>query len=218
MNLFKARCAIFNLNREVWNYFPALIIFLLSALFLLMDSDTNNLLRFDRELIQQGEYWRILSCNFIHTNWFHLLMNCIGFFVVSVIFKDYVKPLWMHFFCLGALILNTLLLFFWSPELYYYVGFSGALHGILFALSIASIRKEPLLAYAILFSFSLKILLEQTNGAPDSISKLIEANVAIDAHLWGALSGVLLGMGYLLYQKGRVSFKKKKKKDLFLSR
>lgn len=189
------------MKREITHQIPVLIVFLLSALCLAMANELSDALRFDRQLIHSGEFWRVVTSNFIHTNWPHLLMNSIGFFLILEIFRYSVSEVWIHFFCWGAVILNTSFLFLWSPDMHFYVGFSGALHGVVFSLCIASIGKYTLISCIILVGLCSKLFFEQINGGSDYISRLIDANVAIDAHLWGALSGLLLGLVYLLCKK-----------------
>ena len=43
----------------------------------------------------------------------------------------------------------------------------------------------------------LKIAHEQFYGASTDVSNLIEANIAVNAHLWGALGGLLFSIIYL---------------------
>ncbi len=189
------------MTRSLLNYLPPLITLVLSAALLLSSEKTQNLLIFDRQLIQQGELWRLVTCNFLHTNWSHLVINCLGLYLIWSLFIHAAKQIWMHaFFCFPTII-TTIFLFFWSPELKLYVGFSGALHGVIFALALASLKKQRLLAGIVLLSFSIKIIYEQIYGASASVSQLIEADVAIDAHLFGALSGILLGSAFLFQQK-----------------
>lgn len=49
-----------------------------------------------------------------------------------------------------------------------------------------------------LIGVTIKLVHEQIVGANEQVSKLIEANVAIDAHLWGAIGGLLFVLLYWL--------------------
>jgi membrane associated rhomboid family serine protease len=42
-----------------------------------------------------------------------------------------------------------------------------------------------------LIGVTIKLIHEQLVGANKQVSELIEANVAIDAHLWGAIGGLI---------------------------
>jgi membrane associated rhomboid family serine protease len=49
-----------------------------------------------------------------------------------------------------------------------------------------------------LIGVTIKLIHEQLVGANEQVSDLIEANVAIDAHLWGAIGGLLFVLFYRL--------------------
>ncbi len=53
--------------------------------------------------------------------------------------------------------------------------------------------------YLLFFGVWLKIAHEQYYGASTEVASLINANVAIDAHLWGALGGLVFSCCYLLF-------------------
>ncbi len=174
------------------------MVFLVGSLLLISFSEINNPMRYDRQLIEQGELWRLITANFMHTNWYHLLMNAAGVALLMMLFNRLIAPLWLHFFYWGAVLLNTVLLFFFAPDLHYYVGFSGALHGLVIGLSLATIKQQPLTSSMLLLIFVFKVIHEYYQGASLSLSQLIEAPIATDAHLWGGVSGLILFLSYLL--------------------
>ena len=49
----------------------------------------NHQLAFDRDLIAQGEGWRIITGNLAHTNLWHLLLNLSGLCVIYSLFREY---------------------------------------------------------------------------------------------------------------------------------
>ena len=49
----------------------------------------NHLLSFDRDLIDKGEGWRIITGNLAHTNGWHLLLNLSGLAVLYSLFREY---------------------------------------------------------------------------------------------------------------------------------
>ena len=51
--------------------------------------------------------------------------------------------------------------------------------------------------YLLFLGVWLKIAHEQFYGASTDVSNLIEASVAVNAHLWGALGGLLFSVIYL---------------------
>jgi rhomboid family GlyGly-CTERM serine protease len=99
--------------------------------------------------------------------------------------------------------LNTLLLYFLSPQLHGYVGLSGALHGTIVAFGLADWPKNKWTSTALIIGVTAKLIYEQLYGSSESVKQLINANVAVDAHLWGAVSGVLVGAVYLFWRYRR---------------
>ena len=47
----------------------------------------------------------------------------------------------------------------------------------------------------------LKVVHEQTYGASEEVAKLIAANVAIDAHLFGTVTGSVIIVYYIVTKK-----------------
>jgi len=81
-----------------------------------------------------------------------------------------------------------------------YVGLSGVLHGIFVFGAIMDIKSKDKTGYLLFIGVWLKIAHEQIYGASTDVSDLIEASVAVDAHLWGAIGGLLFSIIYLVLQ------------------
>ncbi|MCW8334663.1 rhombosortase [Vibrio paucivorans] len=140
--------------------------------------------------IADGQWWRILTGNFTHTNFAHLGMNLAGLWVICYLFKPSAKTL------LFALVILSLFVGVGNifTDMTTYVGLSGALHGLFgyFALQeVLQGRKGSLLLVAGLIA---KVLWEHLIGASESTSAMINAKVAIEAHLSGSLGGFALAL------------------------
>jgi rhomboid family GlyGly-CTERM serine protease len=159
------------------------------------------LLEFNRELIADGQYWRILTGNFLHTNGWHLLLNIAGLLLLSQLFGQY----YTHIRIIAFSIINCcavgVMLYFFTPDIYYYVGLSGFLHGLFVAGCLEEITRGIRFSYLLLLGVGVKIIHEQLVGAPAQMSELIGASVAVDAHLYGALTAVPMYVCYRLYVK-----------------
>ena len=149
-------------------------------------------LRYEREAVLQGEYWRLLTGHLVHGSWRHLLLNCAGLGLIAALFpRDYPlgRWLWIALFSVVAIDLGFV---FYEPQLQWYVGLSGVLHGALAAGAVAWWRHEPkplaLLLSAILFG---KLAWEQWHGALPLSGTL---TVVVDAHLFGAIGGLAAGV------------------------
>ncbi|MFM2609616.1 rhombosortase [Vibrio chagasii] len=151
----------------------------------------------DKSAIVDGQWWRILTGNFSHTNYSHLLMNLAGLWIISYLFQPTRKQL------ISALVLISLVtgLALLLSSIQIYVGLSGTLHGLfgLFALREAlNGRKSSWLLVAGLIA---KIAWEQFVGPSSTTGELINARVAIEAHLAGALAGGFLAIISLVLSK-----------------
>lgn len=146
-------------------------------------------LRYEREAVLQGEYWRLLTGHLVHGSWLHLLMNGLGLGLVAALFdRDYTLPAWLliALFSVVAIDLGFVL---YEPQLLWYVGLSGVLHGALAAGAVAWWRHESkLLALLLSVIFVGKLTWEQWRGALPLSGDL---PVVVDAHLYGAIGGVI---------------------------
>jgi rhomboid family GlyGly-CTERM serine protease len=172
-----------------------LLVAALVLLSLLCESGTGEharlLLRYEREAVLQGEYWRLLTGHLVHGSWLHLWLNCAGLGLIAALFPDHYST--RQWLLIGLLSLVTIDLgfVFWEPQLTWYVGLSGVLHGALAAGAIAWWRYETKrLALALSLIFAGKLLWEQLHGALPLSGGLA---VVVDAHLYGAIGGVIAG-------------------------
>ncbi|MGR5119257.1 rhombosortase [Vibrio astriarenae] len=146
-----------------------------------------------RQYIVDGEWWRVVSGHFTHTNHYHLLMNLAALWVMAFIFKPQPQSLAVVF---TASSITIGLLNFLTP-VQEYAGLSGVLHSVFayFALNEAlnGLKSSWLLVAGIV----AKVSWEQLYGASASTAQLIQASVAVDAHMFGVVVGLLLAIGRL---------------------
>mgnify|MGYP003388787040 CR=1 FL=1 len=162
------------------------------------------------QLISHGELWRTFTGHFFHTNGIHLLLNLAALALLWALHGHFydIKS-YSLLFIISALICSAGLYFF-SPETRQYVGLSGVLHGIFVFGAIMDIRHKDKTGYLLFVGVWLKIAHEQFYGASEQVSSLIDANVAIDAHLWGAVGGLLFSFCYVLMTKKKTFSKNNK--------
>ena len=139
----------------------------------------------DSNAIAEGHWWRILTGNFSHTNYSHLLMNLAGLWIISYLFQPSKKQLVLALLVI-SLVTGIALLF---SSIQIYVGLSGTLHGLfgLFALSEALNGRRS--SWLLVLGLIAKIAWEQFVGPSSTTGELINARVAIEAHLAGTLTG-----------------------------
>ncbi len=148
-------------------------------------------LRYDRVWIAQGEAWRFATAHFAHLSWSHLALNGAGLLLVwFLVGANYSLRHWL---LVTGVIVLSMDGAFWvlNPELHWYVGMSGMLHGLLAAGIVARFpRLEPeTLVLAALMT--IKIGWEQLAGPVPGSVLTSGGPVVVDAHLYGALGGVL---------------------------
>lgn len=179
-----------------------LILIGLAVLAFFSPDDIRELLIYDRGRIQSGEFWRLLTGHFLHTNLNHLLLNCAAVAVLWVLHSDYYRALgYLLLVVLLALLTGVGLLFF-SPSVSWYVGLSGVLHGLIIWGGIHDIQRGWMTGYLIVLGTAGKVAWEQFGGDTSAAAALIGAPVAIDAHLWGAVAGALVPGLWLVFGGG----------------
>lgn len=153
-----------------------------------------SLVNWHRYLILDGQWWRILSGNFTHTNFAHLGMNLGGFWIISYIFKPSEKELLALLLTIGV---SVGLLNFLS-DMNGYVGLSGLLHGLFAYFALQESLNGRKSSWLLVLGVIAKVTWEMTVGASQSTSDLINARVAVEAHLFGVVSGFALALFYKL--------------------
>ena len=141
--------------------------------------------------IEQFELWRLITATFCHTNFNHLAMNLIGLVVILALFIDTFKNKTLCFLIAFNSLFIGLSLFLFEPNVIWYVGFSGVLHGLFSYGVINDIRNKDKWGVILGIGLSGKIIHEQLTGAQQSTIDLIGAPVLVNAHLYGAIAGIL---------------------------
>ncbi len=121
-------------------------------------------------------------------------MNLAGLWIISYLFQPSKKQLVLALLVI-SLVTGIALLF---SSIQIYVGLSGTLHGLfgLFALSEALNGRRS--SWLLVLGLIAKIAWEQLIGPSCTTGELINARVAIEAHLAGALAGGFISIASFL--------------------
>lgn len=180
------------------NLLPAIIVSLIVVAIQFFPQSLRQILRYDRAAISDGELWRIITGHLAHLGWSHLAMNVAGLCLITYIFappgKVWVWTAWMFVTALAT----SAGMYFFSPQLSFYVGLSGVLHGMIVIGALRWIRQGDFMGLFVLIIIVAKIAWEQLFGALPLSQQMAGGPVAVDAHLWGALGGLAVGLWSLI--------------------
>lgn len=184
-----------SLRRLVLQHWPLLLV-MLPCLLLAGGGETARLLlRYDRSAILHGEVWRLLTGNFVHLGAGHLLEDMAGLVLLWLLYAD-VLPGWRTPLVIlaGSLAVGFGLLL-GDPGVEWYVGISGALDTLWAAGALMLIRRRDRFGWVLMVFQLAKLAYEQSFGPLPFSNATSGGGIIVDAHLYGALAGALLGFG-----------------------
>ena len=182
------------MNREFTpgRFLCPLLLSLVCVLIALLPEPLIDSLQYHRANIAGGELWRLVSAHLTHLGWGHLIMNLAGFWLILALFPA-TRPALRCLSLLLALTLGTSIgLWLFSPQVTWYRGLSGILHGLLCWGALSQLKQQPGVSLFILSFVILKLFWEQWQGPLPGSESLASGSVIVDAHLYGAASGVIL--------------------------
>ena len=141
-----------------------------------------------------GEWWRLLSAHLVHLGTAHMLLNVVGLGLLYLLFAPLLTlSSWALGTLLSALAVSLGLLVA-SPEISWYVGLSGVLHGLFAVGLVAMSRSERRLAIGLAAGLVVKLIWEQLAGPVPGSAMTAGGPVVVDAHLYGAIGGWLASL------------------------
>ena len=144
-------------------------------------------LRYDRTALAGGQWWRLLSAHIVHLDFDHAALNSLGLVLMWALFaRDYRPPQWLAI-VLGSIAAIDVGLWMRDSTVAWYVGSSGALHGIMAAGTLAHLRRRDMDGAILAVFIVAKLAYEQSAGALPFTNS--HAGVVVDAHLFGTLGG-----------------------------
>jgi len=151
--------------------------------------------RYDRAAILDGEAWRLVTGHLLHADVHHLGWNVFGVLLVWFLFaRDYTPRQWLAILLTSTAVTSAGFLLL-EPELDWYVGFSGVLHGCMAAGLVAWLRstRDPL-TWLVAGLFAAKLGWEHFQGALPFTAGTLSLPVVHEAHTYGAIGGVLAAL------------------------
>lgn len=165
---------------------------IIGALALIGNSATE-VLRYDRGAILDGEYWRLVTGHLVHAGIAHTLLNMAGLLLIMFLFPE-PWPLWVWLQRVFIISLGISALMLWRiPELGWYVGLSGTLHGLFVLGFWWSYRQGDRFSLLLLAVLLAKLIWEHFQGPISSNEELVGVPVLVEAHSYGAIcAGIYL--------------------------
>lgn len=152
-------------------------------------TDLVEIMRFSRQDISDGQWWRLLTGNLVHLGYPHLFLNLAGLAVISLLLAPAMTAMQWSVTGVVSMLAVGLGLLWFDLQLNWYVGLSGVLYGLLLGGAIAEFKRQKLVA-AIIAVYTLgKIGWEQIYGAVESSEKIAGGAVIVNAHLYGMVGG-----------------------------
>jgi rhomboid family GlyGly-CTERM serine protease len=148
-------------------------------------------LQYDRQAILAGQVWRLVTGHLAHLGMGHLLLNLAGLALVWALVGSALptaRCLAVSLICALGVSLGLLL---FDPAVQRYVGFSGVLHGLFAAGAMGRLRVGMQGAWPMLGVLALKLAWEQIAGPLPGSAAAAGGAVIVNAHLYGALTGLL---------------------------
>jgi rhomboid family GlyGly-CTERM serine protease len=170
---------------------PGIVLLLALALMLAGDTGRESL-RFERAGIAAGEAWRLLTGHFVHLGISHTLLNLAGLVLVWLLAgQAFACREWLWVIA-GSIAAIDLGLWFGTPQLEWYVGLSGLLHGMLAAGILAGLAGRSTEAGVLAVLVAGKLAYEQIAGPLPGSEASSGGAVIVDAHLYGVVGGALV--------------------------
>ena len=163
---------------------PVGLIVIVVTLSLLAGFSPANSLVWQRDALREGEYWRMFSAHLVHLSPRHLVINALGLWLVNgLICETLGSAQWISLFVVSALGIS-LSLWLLHPQLQWYAGLSGVLHGLWSGGAAYRwiIERKNVFLLALLALFARLMIGAQVSN---------EFPVIAEAHWYGALSGLL---------------------------
>jgi len=157
--------------------------------------------RFDREALAAGQFWRLITAHLVHLSWGHVWLNLAALVMMAALFSD-VMPAsdWVLASILSAVSIDVGLYFF-EPDVSWYVGLSGALHGMMIVGAFGLVKHYGAIGYVLLIGVGGKLLWEQGIG-PIPLSESTSGGPAlVAAHFYGAIGGLLAQLTRIILRR-----------------
>lgn len=181
-----------NLTKDKLSLISPILLFSLLILLAvsLLQPEWLSQLRYERSTFP-NQLWQSITHAIVHLNTQHLILNASTLVCIFFLFPSAFKSLSWLFALVFSAIVSSAGMYFYSPETAWCAGLSGALHGL---VVYTLLRARASIWW--LMALFIKIFIEQigimeSNEVLNITGQFIQHNIVVDAHLWGAVGGLL---------------------------
>ena len=161
--------------------------------------------RWQRDAIDTGEYWRLVSGHLVHLGFGHLWPNLVALAIIGLLFEDVFRNADWARLGAAAVAAIDLGLYVLDPDVSWYVGLSGVLHGYVAAGALALILRGERLGVVLAAGVAAKLIFEQVVGPVPFTAASVGGPVVVAAHLYGVVGALLAAAATeLLRRRSRV--------------
>lgn len=177
--------------RAVTNTAALFVVTLLCSTMALRLPKVMTLLEYRRAAVLQGQWWRLLTGQLVHLSAAHAVLNLAGIALLGIVGTQRgrdVFPLVQTTVLMSGTSLGLLI---FAPEVAWYRGASGYLHGALLMLLVGHARAQPW-AWAAVALLLGKVCYESLFGSLTSAVLELGGAVVTQAHAAGIVTGLLI--------------------------
>jgi rhomboid family GlyGly-CTERM serine protease len=189
--------------RSLRSWLPALALVVICLGLAVGGEPVRQWARYDRVGLEAGEVWRLVTGHLVHLGLEHLLLDLGALVLIRLVIGTALSAgEWIA----AALVSMTAIdagLYFGTPDLAWYVGLSGVLHGLLMAGAFALLRTDRPFAILLLAGIAAKLAWEHAVGPLPWSAAATGGPVITAAHLYGAAGGVLFAGLSALVRRSR---------------
>jgi rhomboid family GlyGly-CTERM serine protease len=158
--------------------------------------------RWERHAIETGEYWRLVSGHLVHLGLGHLWPNLAALAIIGLLFEGVFRNSdWARIGAVSAAAID-LGLYVLNPDVSWYVGLSGVLHGCVAAGALALIMRRERLGVVLAVGVAAKLVFEQIVGPVPFTAASVGGPVVVAAHLYGVVGALLAEGAAQLVRRG----------------
>jgi rhomboid family GlyGly-CTERM serine protease len=147
--------------------------------------------RYERIALDHSQYWRLITAHVVHLGWGHLWPNLAALLLIGALFEHLFEDLDWLAIGAGSVAGIDFGLYVLEPNIQWYVGLSGVLHGFIAGGALTAMLRGQAIGAWLAIGLSCKLVWEQIFGPVPFTAAATGGPVVVAAHLYGAAGGFL---------------------------